>query len=988
MVLKALVEAITQSLRDPHNLLHLQLVQSLKRDISQDVTEAFTESQPLVDQYPDLYRQSSSFLDFLFRICNAPPPPTPYSEGLELAMCKNKLSEQEKEIRGLLQEKDEIVSGLTEKIRLLEGDLAQKYQALLNLQKELDDCHEDNKQLKCQHHAELEKHSLFFPLPENTTSEGTVSFPPENPPQPLTGLFNVPSLDYPPSDSGEKHWKESQDKLFKFLKNFKKEVVEKFNVSEEKHAKLDQLLKNNFPEKDTTDVVCKSSEPVDDLSNALFTKLEEFLARLLDENQLKESLKLFELDAKFTELAVKLTPLCRSVKGIQFEKVTDEINATQKKVEDVIKNVIQKMSTMYGSKLPSLALTERLDDLEKRLLDKTIELERLVLKWSPSTDIDAQFHESKMAQLEEKIQSKHLELCSKLNETTADFQQEIKTQKEQINGLETKVMTRDNQMLGVNSQIQQFSDQDRRLSVQQPFPALLSYFQTQFPDVGFKTNWEDEVMNYLTDFKNTKEYLKTILEKMYQQPFRDDKLANITFFTVSNLIKTATESTQKLEKVYQKMLDLTDANTQTGMMGSIESADQTFFTWLNENVDRLKTQLNMAQFRLAQGEFSEMQKSLMPTDFDSRRYASYAHIEEMEDGGNLLSIQASSKVENEQLKKEKEHWERKFHDVNLKTRECNENLEKLINQCKRLVGDFHIETFERDMENVMATRLTVYKTYEAYCKSIESKLNIPLSSQWDHLVLQKFTKIQQDKDLLKVEYETQKRLKGVLKQEKAAIELELSKIKSDLVGKENFISQLEKDKCDLEEKYRKNEESMLLIQKTYDDKFKRLKEQLISKDSSQEQSIKISGVSKKRVCGHSGMEDDQEMTKALMKKLFLIFYVRYFETLYKHKWSHLKQIEEETKVELQAKLNILKKIEPKPRGHELTEILIEYVTYESHLLTRNEQERERLKRNLEEVKDIKDLEEFMEFAVTESHKHIRHVLDEYNIQNEEQIDTS
>ncbi|GFR34146.1 hypothetical protein TNCT_24311 [Trichonephila clavata] len=48
MVLKALVDAILQSQRDPYNLLHVQLVQTLKKDISHDVTEAFTASQRLV----------------------------------------------------------------------------------------------------------------------------------------------------------------------------------------------------------------------------------------------------------------------------------------------------------------------------------------------------------------------------------------------------------------------------------------------------------------------------------------------------------------------------------------------------------------------------------------------------------------------------------------------------------------------------------------------------------------------------------------------------------------------------------------------------------------------------------------------------------------------------------------------------------------------------------------------------------------------------
>ncbi|GFR19487.1 uncharacterized protein TNCT_224121 [Trichonephila clavata] len=98
MVLKTLVDAILQSQRDPYNLLHVQLVQTLKKDISRDVTEAFTKSQPLVDQYPELYRSSSSFLDFLFKLCNVPSPPSPYCQGEYL---QKRLASKERELVSL-----------------------------------------------------------------------------------------------------------------------------------------------------------------------------------------------------------------------------------------------------------------------------------------------------------------------------------------------------------------------------------------------------------------------------------------------------------------------------------------------------------------------------------------------------------------------------------------------------------------------------------------------------------------------------------------------------------------------------------------------------------------------------------------------------------------------------------------------------------------------------------------------------------------------
>ncbi|GFT24502.1 uncharacterized protein TNCV_3253141 [Trichonephila clavipes] len=106
MVLKTLVDAILQSQRDPYNLLHVQLVQTLKKDISRDLTEAFTASQPLVDQYPELSRSSSSFLDFLFKLCNVPSPPSPYCQGDDL---QKRLTAKERELVSVeekLREKD------------------------------------------------------------------------------------------------------------------------------------------------------------------------------------------------------------------------------------------------------------------------------------------------------------------------------------------------------------------------------------------------------------------------------------------------------------------------------------------------------------------------------------------------------------------------------------------------------------------------------------------------------------------------------------------------------------------------------------------------------------------------------------------------------------------------------------------------------------------------------------------------------------------
>ena len=81
MVLKTLVDTILRVQRDPHNVKLAQFLQTLKRDLSRDVVEAFTSGRPLVDRYPNEYRDSPSFLSFLFRVCECTPPSIPLTAG-------------------------------------------------------------------------------------------------------------------------------------------------------------------------------------------------------------------------------------------------------------------------------------------------------------------------------------------------------------------------------------------------------------------------------------------------------------------------------------------------------------------------------------------------------------------------------------------------------------------------------------------------------------------------------------------------------------------------------------------------------------------------------------------------------------------------------------------------------------------------------------------------------------------------------------------
>ncbi|GFR26122.1 uncharacterized protein TNCT_114891 [Trichonephila clavata] len=58
----------------------------------------FYQKSTVMDQYPELYRSSSSFLDFLFKLCNVPSSPSPYCQGEDL---QKRLASKERELVSL-----------------------------------------------------------------------------------------------------------------------------------------------------------------------------------------------------------------------------------------------------------------------------------------------------------------------------------------------------------------------------------------------------------------------------------------------------------------------------------------------------------------------------------------------------------------------------------------------------------------------------------------------------------------------------------------------------------------------------------------------------------------------------------------------------------------------------------------------------------------------------------------------------------------------
>lgn len=70
MVFKELVKNILKYRRNPDDLLTHGYLGTLKREISNDLIEAFKLSQPLINDYQTAYSDSNSFFDFLLKICH------------------------------------------------------------------------------------------------------------------------------------------------------------------------------------------------------------------------------------------------------------------------------------------------------------------------------------------------------------------------------------------------------------------------------------------------------------------------------------------------------------------------------------------------------------------------------------------------------------------------------------------------------------------------------------------------------------------------------------------------------------------------------------------------------------------------------------------------------------------------------------------------------------------------------------------------------
>lgn len=136
MVFKALVEAIIKSKRNPDDSLALNTVNTLNRELRNDLIQAYDLSQPLIDKNVSLFFESNSFLDFLLKLNHLPT-------ALDYKTNEDAQSGDSSGLENRLRVCQESKRNLNDEL----NDLKQKYQ---KSKRALDECNEEKNSLKNQ----------------------------------------------------------------------------------------------------------------------------------------------------------------------------------------------------------------------------------------------------------------------------------------------------------------------------------------------------------------------------------------------------------------------------------------------------------------------------------------------------------------------------------------------------------------------------------------------------------------------------------------------------------------------------------------------------------------------------------------------------------------------------------------------------------------------------------------------------------------------
>ncbi|GFR15417.1 uncharacterized protein TNCT_254621, partial [Trichonephila clavata] len=184
------------------------------------------------------------------------------------------------------------------------------------------------------------------------------------------------ALEYPSQNErvlGEMvEWKQE---LRSFLEQFKKDMSTNFTLTTEQNEKISKVLEtlHPVPPSEPSEPSAEPTVSVDEISTKLFDTFEQLLHRKLSKDHLKHMLKTFQLDEHFNSLEINIRSVPQLGKTSR-QKVLTHVNHTKYKVKEVIESFFQKLSTLFGSDLPSLYLMERLDFLEEKYLAKNTQL--------------------------------------------------------------------------------------------------------------------------------------------------------------------------------------------------------------------------------------------------------------------------------------------------------------------------------------------------------------------------------------------------------------------------------------------------------------------------------------------------------------------------------------------------------------------------------------------------------------------------------------
>ena len=108
MVFKALVEAIIKSKRNPDDIFALNTINTLKRELKNDLIQAYDLSRPLIEKNQTLFYESKSFLDFLLKLYELPITIDCKTDSSDL------LNDYENQLKNCFQEKENLKRKLTD----------------------------------------------------------------------------------------------------------------------------------------------------------------------------------------------------------------------------------------------------------------------------------------------------------------------------------------------------------------------------------------------------------------------------------------------------------------------------------------------------------------------------------------------------------------------------------------------------------------------------------------------------------------------------------------------------------------------------------------------------------------------------------------------------------------------------------------------------------------------------------------------------------